>query len=101
MSGQGIFTDRLDTLERNAASHDDKISTVLSRIDSLCPDSVSSVNRCAFPTNRGSRGRGRPYIAVSSDRRSFESKSQRDFNVPRKRGSDFRPSIRDAPSRHY
>ena len=100
MSGQGIFTDRLDTLERNAMSHDDKISTVLSRIDSLCPDSVSSVNRRAFPANRGSRGRGRPYIAMPSDRRSFESKS-RDFNVPRKRGSEFRPSVRDAPSRHY
>ena len=100
MSGQGIFTDRLDTLERNAMSHDDKISTVLSRIDSLCPDSVSSVNRRAFPANRGARGRGRPYIAMPSDRRSFESKS-RDFNVPRKRGSDFRPSVRDAPSRHY
>ncbi len=100
MSGQGVFTDRLDTLERNAASHDEKISTVLSRMDSFCPDSVSVNNRPAFPANRGARGRGRPHIVSSSDRR-FESKS-RDFNVPRKRGSEaFRSSVRDGPSRHY
>ena len=100
MSGQGVFTDRLDTLERNAASHDEKILTVLSRMDSFCPDSVSVNNRRAFPANRGARGRGRPHIVSSSDRR-FESKS-REFNVPRKRGSEaFRSSVRDGPSRHY
>ena len=87
MSGQGVFTDRLDTLERNAASHDKKISTVLSRMDSFCPDSVSANNRRAFPANLGARGCGRPHIVLSFDRRSFESKS-REFNVPRKRGSD-------------
>ena len=58
VSGQGAFTDRLDSIERNAASHDEKISTVLSRMDSFCPDSVPSVNRRAFPANRGARGRG-------------------------------------------
>ena len=100
MSGQGVFTDRLVTLERSAASHDEKISTVLSRMDSLCPDNVSANNRRAFPANRGSRGRGRPHIASSSDRR-FESKS-RDFNVPRKRGSEaFRSSVHDGSTRHF
>ena len=58
VSGQGGFTDRLNTLERNAASHDEKISTVLSRMDSFCPDNVSVNNRRAFPANCGSRGRG-------------------------------------------
>ena len=101
MSGQGVFTDRLDTLERNAASHDEKISTVLSRMDSFCPDSVSINNRHAFPANRGARGHGRPHIVLSSDRRSFESKS-REFNVLKKRGSEgFRSSVRDGPSRYY
>ena len=100
MSGQGAFTARLDTLERSAANCDERISDVLSRMESFCPDNVSVNNRRAFPSNRGPRGRGRPHIVSSSDRR-FESKS-REFNVPRKRGSEsFRSSNRDGPSRHY
>ena len=100
VSGQGAFTARLDTLERSAANCDERISDVLSRMESFCPDNVSVNNRRAFPSNRGPRGRGRPHIVSSSDRR-FESKS-REFNVPRKRGSEsFRSSNRDGPSRHY
>ena len=100
LSGQGAFTARLDTLERSAANCDERILDVLSRMESFCPDNVSVNNRRAFPSNRGPRGRGRPHIVSSSDRR-FESKS-REFNVPRKRGSEsFRSSNRDGPSRHY
>ena len=100
VSGQGVFTDRLVTLERSAASHDEKISTVLSRMDSLCPDNASVNGRRAFPANRGSRGRGRFITASPSDRR-FDSKS-RDFNVPRKRGSEaFRSSAHDGSTRHF
>ena len=100
LSGQGAFTARLDTLERSAANCDERISDVLSRMESFCPDNVSVNNRRAFPSNRGPRGRGRPHIVSSSDRR-FESKS-REFNVPRKRGSEsFRSSNRDGPPRHY
>ena len=100
VSGQGAFTARLDTIERNAANYDEKISDILSRMESFCSDIVSVNNRRAFPSNRGPRGRGQPHIVLSSDRR-FESKS-REFNVPRKRGSEaFRSSVRDGPSRHY
>ena len=101
MSGQWVFNDRLDTLERNAASHDENLSAVLSRMDSFCPEDGSANDRRVFPSHRGARGRGRPHIVLSSDRRSYESKS-REFSTSRKRGSDgFRSSARDGPSRLY